>query len=65
MKTLTIAELTSSDAVQDALGRVGEVIGFDRDTVRVSWGEITGRYTDAQLTDLGITRWSPVQPVQR
>lgn len=64
---VTIAQLSLGDAVQDARGTVGEVVGFTRDCVSIAWGEFAAvmRYTDAELSAAGIARWSPIRPVGR
>lgn len=64
---MTIAKLGIGDAVQDARGTVGEVVGFGRDTVSIAWGKFQAvmRYTDDELKVQGIVRWSPITRIER
>lgn len=68
---VTVANLREGEAVQNNRGALGEVVAFDRDHVTIRWtGELglvvsTIGYTDAELVEHGITRWSPIQRVSR
>lgn len=61
----TIERLKVGDAVQDAAGTIGEVIGFGRDTVKIDWGGAVQHYTNSALAAAGIVRAPVVRKAGR